>query len=78
VSDRKTMTSAAGCPVHDSQSSIAADPRGQVLMRDDRLTQRMAHFNRERVVHAKGAVAYGKFTVTGDLSKKKRAALVAR
>jgi len=24
----------------------------------------MAHFNRERVVHAKRAAAYGKFTVT--------------
>jgi catalase len=44
-----------------------------VLMADYQLMEKMAHFNRERVpervVHAKGAGAYGKFTVTGDISK---------
>ena len=37
-------------------------------MSDYQLMEKMAHFNRERVpehiVHAKGAGAYGKFTVT--------------
>jgi len=44
--------------------------------------EKLAHFNRERVpervVHAKGAGAYGKFTVTGDISKYTRAALFSK
>jgi catalase len=67
------MTTAAGNPVGDNQNSLTAGPRGPVLMADFQLMEKMAHFNRERVpervVHAKGAGAYGKFTVTGDISR---------
>jgi len=67
------MTTEAGIPVADNQNSLTAGARGPVLMADHFLIERMAHFNRERVpervVHAKGAGAYGKFTVTGDISK---------
>ena len=70
---RQRLTTAAGVPVADNQNSITAGPRGPVLMQDYQLMEKMAHFNRERVpervVHAKGAGAYGKFTVTGDISK---------
>jgi catalase len=70
---RNRMTTAAGVPVADNQNSLTAGPRGPVLMADYQLMEKMAHFNRERVpervVHAKGAGAYGKFTVTGDISK---------
>ena len=56
-----------------------AGPRGPVLMQDYQLMEKMAHFNRERVpervVHAKGAGAYGKFTVTADISRYTRAKL---
>jgi catalase len=42
-------------------------------MEDYLLFERMAHFNRERIperiVHAKGAGAYGTFTVTRDITK---------
>lgn len=73
MSDRKQMTTAAGCPVADNQNSVTAGPRGPVLMQDVHLMEKMAHFNRERVpervVHAKGAGAYGTFTVTGDISR---------
>ena len=73
------MTTYAGIPVADNQNSITAGPRGPVLMQDFQLIEKMAHFNRERmperVVHAKGAGAYGHFTVTGDLSKYTRAKL---
>ena len=66
---RQRMTTAAGVPVADNQNSITAGPRGPVLMADHQLMEKMAHFNRERVpervVHAKGAGAHGKFTVTG-------------
>jgi len=67
------MTTAGGSPIGDNQNSLTAGPRGPVLMADYHLIERMAHFNRERVpervVHAKGAGAYGTFTVTGNLSK---------
>lgn len=67
------MTTSAGVPIADNQNSLTAGPRGPVLMADYQLMERMAHFNRERVpervVHAKGAGAYGTFTVTGDISR---------
>ena len=49
------MSTAAGNGIGDNQSSLTADPRGPVLMADYQLMEKMAHFNRERVVHAKGA-----------------------
>lgn len=76
------MTTAAGNAVGDNQNSLTAGPRGPVLMADYQLMEKMAHFNRERVpervVHAKGAGAYGKFTVTGDISKYTCAKIFAR
>lgn len=76
------MTTAAGTPVSDNQNSQTAGPRGPVLMQDYQLMEKMAHFNRERVpervVHAKGAGAYGTFTVTGDISRYTRARLFCR
>ena len=47
------------------------------LLQDVHLVEKLAHFDRERiperVVHAKGAGAYGYFEVTNDLSKYTRA-----
>ncbi len=67
MSRPKTMTTAAGCPVADNQNAITTGPRGPVLMHDVQLFEKMAHFNRERVpkrvVRAKGAGAYGTFSV---------------
>jgi catalase len=72
------MTTAAGVPIADNENSLTAGPRGPVLT-DYQLMERMAHFNRERVpervVHAKGAGAYGVFTVNQDISGFTRAAL---
>jgi catalase len=76
------MTTAAGTPVTDNQNSQTAGPRGPVLMQDYRLMEKMAHFNRERVpervVHAKGAGAYGTLTVTQDLARYTRALLFGK
>jgi len=73
------MITTAGCPVADNQNSITAGPRGPVLMQDVYLFEKLAHFNGERVpervVHAKGAGAYGTFKVTGDILKYTRAKL---
>ena len=67
------MTTTSGRPVGDNQNSLTAGERGPVLMEDYLLFEKMAQFNRERiperVVHAKGAGAFGKFTVTQDISK---------
>jgi catalase len=75
------MTTNAGNVVADNQNSLTAGPRGPVLT-DYQLMEKMAHFNRERVpervVHAKGAGAYGMFKVTGDISKYTRAKLFSK
>ncbi|MGL4967034.1 MAG: catalase [Inquilinus sp.] len=67
-----TLTTTFGAPVPDNQNSLTAGPRGPVLIQDFHLIEKLAHFNRERiperVVHAKGAGAYGTFRVTADVS----------
>src|ERR1700722_10692875 len=77
-----TMTSTSGRPIGDNQNSISAGRRGPVLMQDYLLFEKMAHFNRERVpervVHAKGAGAYGTFTVTNDITKYTSAKLFSK
>ncbi len=76
------LTTASGIPVADNQNSLTAGPRGPVLMQDFHLLEKLAHFNRERiperVVHAKGSAAYGKFTVTNDVTKYTSAKLFSK
>ncbi len=71
--DPLPLTTASGAPVADNQNSLTAGPRGPVLMQDFWLTEKLAHFNRERIperiVHAKGSAAYGKFTATASLAQ---------
>src|SRR5690554_3351112 len=70
---KRTITTAAGAPVSHNNNSMTAGPRGPVLLQDTWLLEKLAHFNRERiperVVHAKGAGAFGHFTVTHDISQ---------
>lgn len=51
-----------------SFSSLTVGPNGPVLLQDTGLIEELAHFGRERiperVVHAKGAGAFGDFTLT--------------
>ncbi|MBV8886108.1 MAG: catalase [Chroococcidiopsidaceae cyanobacterium CP_BM_RX_35] len=79
MEEHKTLTTADGCPVADNQNSLTAGPRGPVLIQDFHLQEKLAHFNRERiperVVHAKGAAAFGTFTVTNDITRYTRAKL---
>jgi catalase len=71
------MTSANGSPIGDNQNSLTAGPRGPLLAQDWQLFEKHAHFNRERiperVVHAKGSGAYGKLTITGDITRYSKA-----
>lgn len=79
---KKTLTTAGGHPVAQNQHSITAGPRGPVLIQDTHLIEKLAHFNRERiperVVHAKGAGAYGTLTITHDLTKYSRASVFSK
>ena len=68
VQDETTgpLTTEAGAPVADNQNSQTAGAGGPVLIQDQLLLEKLAHFNRERIperiVHARGAGAYGTFT----------------
>jgi catalase len=78
----KKLTTASGKPYFENEDSMTAGPRGPVLLQDFHLHEKLAHFNRERiperVVHAKGTGAFGKFTVTKDISKYTRAKLFSK
>jgi catalase len=81
MSTTPTLTTTFGTPVADNQNSLTAGPRGPVLLQDFHLIEKLAHFNRERiperVVHAKGAGAYGVFRVTQDVTKWTTAAFLS-
>lgn len=76
------LTTASGIPVADNQNTLTAGPRGPVLLQDFHLLEKLAHFNRERiperVVHAKGSAAYGKLTITKDITKYSSAKIFSR
>ncbi|MBE6368576.1 MAG: catalase [Lentisphaerae bacterium] len=67
------LTTNFGAPIADNQNSRTAGPRGPILLEDINLVDKLANFNREvipeRRMHAKGAGAYGTFTVTGDITR---------
>ena len=78
----KKLTTASGKPYSENEDSMTVGPRGPVLLQDFYLHEKLAHFNRERiperVVHAKGTGAFGKFTVTGDITKYTKAKLFSK
>jgi catalase len=77
VSDKKNYTTGFGAPIEDDQNSKTAGNMGPILMQDTHLLEKLGHFDRERiperVVHAKGAGAYGYFEVTADVTKYTKA-----
>ncbi|NLZ14837.1 MAG: catalase, partial [Thermotogaceae bacterium] len=77
MSEEKKITTAAGIPVPDNQTSITAGQRGPTLLQDHYLIEKLAHFNRERiperVVHAKAAGAHGTLTITKDITRYTKA-----
>jgi len=82
MATKKTLSTAFGIPVGDDQNSLTAGKRGPVLMQDAHLLEKLAHFDRERiperVVHAKGAGAYGVFECTADVSQYTKAKFLAK
>ncbi|MFT5134793.1 MAG: catalase [Gammaproteobacteria bacterium] len=69
---KTTLTTAAGAPVADDNNSVSVGKRGPLTFDNYQLFEKLAHFNRERiperVVHARGAGAYGTFTLSKSLS----------
>ena len=75
----KHLTHANGSPVADNVNTLTAGPGGPALLQDIWLLEKLAHFDREvipeRRMHAKGAGAYGTFTVTHDITRYSKAKL---
>ncbi|KAM9815752.1 catalase [Syngnathus typhle] len=75
------LTTGSGIPIGDKLNLQTAGPRGPLLVQDVVFTDEMAHFDRERiperVVHAKGAGAFGYFEVTHDITRYCKAKVFA-
>jgi catalase len=65
-------TTSNGRPITTATASQTVGARGPILLQDFHLIDLLAHFDRERiperVVHAKGAGAFGEFVVTHDIT----------
>src|SRR3954452_24795819 len=84
--DRPVLTNRQGHPVFDNQNQRTVGARGPATLENYQFLEKISHFDRERiperVVHARGALAYGHFTATGKvgeepISKYTRAKLFA-
>ncbi|XP_044127061.1 catalase-like [Bufo gargarizans] len=80
--DPCVLTTAAGVPTGDKLNILTVGPRGPLLVQDTVFIDEMAHFDRERiperVVHAKGAGAFGYFEVTHDITQYTKAKVFER
>ena len=69
-------------PVANDLNTETAGRKGPALIQDIHLIEKLAHFDRERiperVVHAKGAGAYGYFEVTDDVTRYTRAKFLSK
>ncbi len=70
---KKILTTNQGNPVDSDQASITTQKPTMTLLSDVHMVEKLAHFDRERiperVVHAKGAGAFGYFEVTHDVTQ---------
>jgi catalase len=67
--DRAVLTNRQGHQVYDNQNSRTVGARGPATLENYQFLEKISHFDRERiperVVHARGFVAYGEFEATG-------------
>jgi catalase len=67
--DRPVLTNRQGHPVYDNQNQRTVGPRGPATLENYQFLEKMSHFDRERiperVVHARGATAFGRFEAYG-------------
>ncbi|KAK0177842.1 hypothetical protein PV328_001851 [Microctonus aethiopoides] len=80
--DPPVLLTGNGAPIADKTASLTAGPRGPLLLQDFVYLDEMAHFDRERiperVVHAKGAGAFGHFEVTHDITQYTKAKVFSK
>ena len=66
------LTTGTGTPVDDTDNSLRVGPRGPALLQDHHLREKIMHFDHERiperVVHARGTGAHGRFQLTDSLA----------
>ena len=69
MTDRPTLTNRQGHAVYDNQNQRTVGARGPATLENYQFLEKISHFDRERVpervVHARGAVAYGYFEADG-------------
>jgi catalase len=69
--DRRVLTDRQGHPVHDNQNLRTVGDRGPATLENYHFLEKISHFDRERiperVVHARGATAFGYFEAYGAL-----------
>ncbi|MCW2952528.1 MAG: katA [Conexibacter sp.] len=69
--DRKVLTNRQGHPIADNQNQRTIGDRGPATLENYQFIEKIAHFDRERVpervVHARGATAFGVFEAYGTV-----------
>ena len=79
---KSKLTTSQGRVVDNDLNSLTVGARGPVVVQDMHLLDKLAHFDRERiperVVHAKGAGAFGYFEVTDDVTKYTKAKFLSK
>ena len=69
--DDQTLTTRQGHPVTNNESQRTVGSRGPATLENYHFLEKISHFDRERiperVVHARGFVAYGEFEATGKI-----------
>jgi catalase len=67
--DREVLTNRQGHPVFDNQNQRTVGSRGPATLENYQFLEKISHFDRERiperVVHARGATAFGQFEAYG-------------
>src|SRR4051812_35219266 len=69
--ERRVLTTRQGHPVYDNQNQRTVGDRGPATLENYHFLEKLSHFDRERiperVVHARGATAFGYFEATGKV-----------
>ena len=82
IEEGEFLTTNQGLPISDNHNSLKAGPRGPTLLEDFILREKITSFDHERiperVVHARGAGAFGYFECTEDMSKYTQAGFLTK
>src|SRR3954453_5558329 len=74
MTDKPTLTTRQGHPVHNNQQQRTVGSRGPATLENYQFLEKISHFDRERVpervVHARGFVAHGVFEAYGTIGEE--------